>query len=104
MGSGGEWESHGVPGRGEQAISAWRVMRRYRWVGVADRPPLDRFLMEKAHLQPIPGQPTPALSAFLNGRSDLSGLMALRIEKAFGPADQPIPARAAGISIAESRR
>ena len=26
----------------------------------------------------------PALSTFLNGRSDLSGIMALRIEKAFG--------------------
>ncbi|MYC93150.1 MAG: hypothetical protein F4205_03645 [Gemmatimonadetes bacterium] len=26
----------------------------------------------------------PALSTFLNGRSDLSGMMALRIEKAFG--------------------
>ena len=30
------------------------------------------------------GVSRPALSAFLNGRSDLSGLMALRIEKAFG--------------------
>ena len=26
----------------------------------------------------------PALSTFLNGRSDLSGMIALRIEKAFG--------------------
>ncbi|MXX77564.1 MAG: HigA family addiction module antidote protein [Gemmatimonadales bacterium] len=30
------------------------------------------------------GVSRPALSAFLNGRSDLSGTMALRIEKAFG--------------------
>ncbi|MYL06486.1 MAG: HigA family addiction module antidote protein, partial [Gemmatimonadales bacterium] len=30
------------------------------------------------------GVSRPALSAFLNGRSDLSGKMALRIEKAFG--------------------
>ena len=30
------------------------------------------------------GVSRPALSTFLNGRSDLSGMMALRIEKAFG--------------------
>ena len=30
------------------------------------------------------GVSRPALSTFLNGRSDLSGIMALRIEKAFG--------------------
>lgn len=30
------------------------------------------------------GVSRPALSMFLNGRSDLSGMMALRIEKAFG--------------------
>ena len=30
------------------------------------------------------GVSRPALSTFLNGRSDLSGTMALRIEKAFG--------------------
>ena len=47
--------------------------------------------MEVAHNRPLPAQPTltlvnrhVTLSAFLNGRSDLSGLMALRIEKAFG--------------------
>ena len=30
------------------------------------------------------GVSRPELSTFLNGRSDLSGIMALRIEKAFG--------------------
>lgn len=30
------------------------------------------------------GVSRPALSTFLNGRADLSGMMALRIEKAFG--------------------
>ena len=53
--------------------------------------PLDHVLMEVAHNRPLPAQPAltlvnrhVTLSAFLNGRSDLSGLMALRIEKAFG--------------------
>jgi len=36
----------------------------------------------------VPGVSRPALSTFLNGRSDLSGMMALRIEKALGGQDR----------------
>ncbi len=43
--------------------------------------PRDLTVVEAAQ---VLGVSRPALSAFLNGRSDLSGMMALRIEKAFG--------------------
>ncbi len=43
--------------------------------------PRDLTVVEAAA---VLGVSRPALSAFLNGRSDLSGTMALRIEKAFG--------------------
>ncbi len=44
-----------------------------------------------------------ALSAFLNGRSDLSGVMALRIEKAFGVKMDTLMKMQASRGIARAR-
>jgi addiction module HigA family antidote len=44
------------------------------------------------------------LSAFLNGRSDLSGNMALRIEKAFGVQMDTLVRMQASFDIARTRR
>ncbi len=50
------------------------------------------------------GVSRPALSAFLNGRSDLSGLMALRIEKAFGVKMDTLIRMQANYDIARTRK
>ena len=50
------------------------------------------------------GVSRPALSTFLNGRSDLSGTMALRIEKAFGVNMDTLMRMQASRDIARARR
>ena len=50
------------------------------------------------------GVSRPALSAFINGRSDLSGNMALRIEKAFGVKMDTLMHMQASFDIARTRR
>lgn len=50
------------------------------------------------------GVSRPALSMFLNGRSDLSGMMALRIEKAFGLKMDTLMRMQASYDIARTRR
>ncbi len=50
------------------------------------------------------GVSRPTLSAFLNGRSDLSGNMALRIEKAFGVRMDTLVRMQASFDIARTRR
>ena len=50
------------------------------------------------------GVSRPALSTFLNGRSDLSGTMALRIEKAFGVQMDTLMRMQASCDIARARR
>jgi len=50
------------------------------------------------------GVSRPALSAFINGRSDLSGNMALRIEKAFGVKMDTLMRMQASFDIARTRR
>ena len=49
------------------------------------------------------GVSRPALSTFLNGRSDLSGTMALRIEKAFGIKMDTLMRMQASYDIAHAR-
>jgi addiction module HigA family antidote len=46
----------------------------------------------------------PALSSLLNGRADLSGEMALRIEKAFGVKMDTLMRMQASYDIAETRK
>lgn len=46
----------------------------------------------------------PALSSLLNGRSDLSGDMALRIEKAFGVKMDTLMRRQSAWDIAQTRK
>ncbi|MGH7814896.1 MAG: HigA family addiction module antitoxin [Candidatus Binataceae bacterium] len=46
----------------------------------------------------------PALSSLLNGKSDLSGDMALRIEKAFGPKMDTLMRMQASYDIARTRK
>jgi antitoxin HigA-1 len=46
----------------------------------------------------------PALSSLLNGRADLSGDMALRIEKAFGVKMDTLMRMQASYNIAQTRR
>ena len=50
------------------------------------------------------GVSRPALSTFLNGRSDLSGIMALRIEKAFGVKMDTLIRMQASYDIARTRQ
>lgn len=50
------------------------------------------------------GVSRPTLSAFLNGRSDLSGNMALRIEKAFGVKMDTLMRMQTSLDIARTRR
>ena len=50
------------------------------------------------------GVSRPTLSAFLNGRSDLSGNMALRIEKAFGVKMDTLMRMQTSFDIARTRR
>jgi addiction module HigA family antidote len=50
------------------------------------------------------GVSRPTLSTFLNGRSDLSGTMALRIEKAFGAKMDTLMRMQASCDIARARR
>ncbi|MDD9989435.1 MAG: HigA family addiction module antitoxin [Spirochaetaceae bacterium] len=50
------------------------------------------------------GVSRPTLSTFLNGRSDLSGTMALRIEKAFGVTMDTLMRMQASCDIARARR
>ena len=50
------------------------------------------------------GVSRPALSALLNGRADLSGTMALRIEKAFGVKMDTLMRMQASCDIARARR
>ena len=50
------------------------------------------------------GVSRPTLSAFLNGRSDLSGNMALRIEKAFGVEMDTLMRMQASFDIARTRK
>lgn len=50
------------------------------------------------------GVSRPTLSAFLNGRSDLSGNMALRIEKAFGIKMDTLMRMQTSFDIARTRR
>ena len=49
------------------------------------------------------GVSRPTLSTFLNGRSDLSGAMALRIEKAFGVSMDTLMRMQASCDIARAR-
>lgn len=46
----------------------------------------------------------PALSSLLNGKADLSGDMALRIEKAFGPKMDTLMRMQSAYEIARTRR
>ncbi|HWZ55354.1 MAG TPA: HigA family addiction module antitoxin [Verrucomicrobiae bacterium] len=46
----------------------------------------------------------PALSSLLNGKADLSGEMALRIEKAFGPKMDTLMRMQSAYDIARTRR
>ena len=46
----------------------------------------------------------PALSSLLNGRADLSGDMALRIEKAFGPKMDTLMRMQSAFDIARTRK
>lgn len=46
----------------------------------------------------------PALSSLLNGRADLSGDMALRIEKAFGPKMDTLMRMQSAYDIARTRK
>lgn len=46
----------------------------------------------------------PALSSLLNGKADLSGEMALRIEKAFGPSMDTLMRIQSAYDIARTRR
>ena len=50
------------------------------------------------------GVSRPTLSSFLNGRSDLSGKMALRIEKAFGVRMDTLMRMQTSFDIARTRR
>src|ERR1700733_6825295 len=50
------------------------------------------------------GVSRPALSSLLNGKADLSGDMALRIEKAFGPKMETIMRMQSAYDIARTRR
>lgn len=50
------------------------------------------------------GVSRPTLSSFLNGRADLSGDMALRIEKAFGPRMETLMRMQAAFDIARARK
>lgn len=49
------------------------------------------------------GVSRPALSTFLNGRADLSGMMALRIEKAFGVKTDTLMRLQSSYDIARTR-
>jgi addiction module HigA family antidote len=46
----------------------------------------------------------PALSSLLNGKADLSGIMALRIEKAFGVKMDTLMRMQASYNIAQTRK
>ena len=46
----------------------------------------------------------PALSSLLNGKADLSGEMALRIEKAFGPKMDTLMRMQSAYDIAQTRK
>jgi len=50
------------------------------------------------------GVSRPALSTLLNGKSDLSGDMALRIEKAFGPKMETLMRMQSAYDIARTRK
>ena len=50
------------------------------------------------------GVSRPALSSVLNGRADLSGEMALRIEKAFGPKMDTLMRMQSAYDIARTRK
>ncbi len=50
------------------------------------------------------GVSRPTLSSFLNGRADLSGDMALRIEKAFGPKMETLKRMQSAFDIARARK
>src|ERR1700746_2510201 len=50
------------------------------------------------------GVPRPALSSLLNGKADLSGEMALRIEKAFGPKMDTLMRIQSAYDIARARK
>jgi addiction module HigA family antidote len=50
------------------------------------------------------GVSRPALSSLLNGKADLSGEMALRIEKAFGPQMDTLMRMQSAYDIARTRR
>jgi addiction module HigA family antidote len=50
------------------------------------------------------GVSRPALSTLLNGKADLSGDMALRIEKAFGPKMDTLMRMQSSFDIARTRR
>ena len=63
--------------------------------------PRDLTVVETARLL---GVSRPALSAFLNGRSDLSGTMALRFEKAFGVGMETLMRMQTTYDIARARR
>jgi len=50
------------------------------------------------------GVSRPALSSLLNGKADLSGEMALRIEKAFGPKMDTLMRMQSAFDIARTRK
>jgi antitoxin HigA-1 len=52
----------------------------------------------------VPGVSRPTLSSLLNGKADLSGDMALRIEKAFGPKMDTLMRMQNSFDIARTRK
>ena len=65
---------------------------------------IEAHVLTVAAAAKVLGVSRPALSAFLNGRSDLSGLMALRIEKAFGVKMDTLMRMQASYDIARTRQ
>ena len=64
---------------------------------------IDPLGLTVAAVAAVLGVSRPALSTFLNGRSDLSGTMALRIEKAFGVRMDTLMRMQASFDIARAR-
>ena len=64
---------------------------------------IDSLGLTVAAAAAVLGVSRPALSTFLNGRSDLSGTMALRIEKAFGVRMDTLMRMQASFDIARAR-
>ena len=65
---------------------------------------IERHRLTVAAAAKVLGVSRPALSTFLNGRSSLSGIMALRIEKAFGVKMDTLMRMQASYDIARTRQ